>query len=82
MYSGEFLCSLIINKCKKTIWNNSSIIRTQGNIDPVYFTFSPENYATFMPVISLCDLFWCDLSSLPKVKVVIRISDDVIGLHS
>ena len=24
-----------------------AIIRTQVNIDPVYFTFSPENYATF-----------------------------------
>ena len=60
-------------------------IRTQGNIDRVYFTFSPENYATFAQswtVISLCDLFWCDLSSLPKIKVVIRISEDVIGLHS
>ena len=45
-------------------------IRNQVNIDPVYFTFSPENYVTFAQswtVISLCDLFWCDLSSLPKV---------------
>ena len=23
------------------------MIRTQGNIDPVYFTFSTKNYATF-----------------------------------
>ena len=45
-------------------------IRTQGHIDPVYFRFSPENYATFAQswtVISLCDLFWCDLLSLPNV---------------
>ena len=38
-------------------------IRTQINIDPVHFTFSPENYATFAwswTVISLCDLFWYD----------------------
>ena len=35
-------------------------IRTQINIDPVHFTFSPENYATFersLTVISLCELF-------------------------
>ena len=32
---------------KKTILNKSPIIRTQDNIDPVYFTFSPENNATF-----------------------------------
>ena len=45
-------------------------IRTQINIDPVHFTFSPENYATFarsLTVISLCKLFWYNLSSLPKV---------------
>ena len=45
-------------------------IRTQVDIDPVYFTFSPKNYATFAQswtVISMCDLFWSDLSSLPKV---------------
>ena len=44
-------------------------IHTQGNIDPVYFTpvrFSPKMYATF-GVISLCNLLWCDLSSLPNV---------------
>ena len=35
---------------KKPIWNNSSIIRTQGNIDPVYFTLAPKNYATFAQV--------------------------------
>ena len=36
----------------------------------MHFTFSPENYATFarsLTVISLCDLFWYDLLSLPKV---------------
>ena len=27
--------------------DDSVHIRTQVNIDPVYFTFSPENYATF-----------------------------------
>ena len=27
--------------------NYSVHIRTQINIDPVHFTFSPENYATF-----------------------------------
>ena len=40
---------------------NSVHIRTQINIDPVHFTFSPENYATFawsLTVISLCELFW------------------------
>ena len=26
-----------------------AIIRTQVNIDPVYFTFSPENYDIFAP---------------------------------
>ena len=33
-------------------------------------TSLPENYATFarsLTVISLCDLFWYDLLSLPKV---------------
>ena len=33
-------------------------------------------------MISLCDLFWCDLSSLPKVTVVIRISDDEFDLYT
>ena len=50
--------------------NYSVHIRTQINIDPVHFTFSPENNATFarsLTVISLCDLFWYDLLSLPKV---------------
>ena len=44
--------------------NYSVHIRTQINIDPVHFTFSPENIATFawsLTVISLCDLFWYDL---------------------
>ena len=27
--------------------DDSVHIHTQVNIDPVYFTFSPENYATF-----------------------------------
>ena len=74
MYSGKFPCSLIINKCKKKRYSNktddSVHIRTQVNIDPVYFTFSPENYATFAQswtVILLCDLFWYNLSSFPKV---------------
>ena len=74
MYSGKFPCSLIINKCKKKRFsettNYSVHIRTQINIDPVHFTFSPENYATFArswTVISLCDLYWYDLLSLPKV---------------
>ena len=73
MYSGKFPFSLIINKCKKCFsetTNYSVHIRTQINIDPVHFTFSPENYATFarsLTVISLCDLFWYDLLSLPKV---------------
>ena len=50
MYSGKFPCSLIINKCQKTFsetTNYSVHIRNQINIDPVHFTFSPENYATF-----------------------------------
>ena len=50
MYSGKFPCSLIINKCKNRYSNktdDSVHIRTQVNIDPVYFTFSPENYASF-----------------------------------
>ena len=48
-------------------------------------SFNYQNYATFAQnwtVISLCDLFWWDLSSLPKAKALIRISDNVIGLHS
>ena len=52
--------------------------RTQINIDPVHFTFSPENYATFarsLTVISLCDLFWYDLLSLPKVTRIKFIQD-------
>ena len=50
MYSGKFPCSLIIIKSKKRVssTNDYSVhIRTQINIDPVHFTFSPENYATF-----------------------------------
>ena len=50
MYSGKFPCSLVINKCKKrysdTTDDNVHIL-TQVHIDPVNFTFSPENYATF-----------------------------------
>ena len=41
MYSGKFPCSLIINKCKK------KNVFYPNYIDPVYFTFSNENYATF-----------------------------------
>ena len=73
MYSGKFPCSLIIIKSKKRVLRTkdySEHIRTQINIDPVHFTFSPENYATFarsLRVISLCNLFWCDLLLLPKV---------------
>ena len=74
MYSGKFPCSLIIIKKKKKRFSNTTDysvhIRTQINIDPVHFTFSPENYATFarsLTVNSLCDLFWYDLLSLPKV---------------
>ena len=74
MYTGKFPCSLIINNCKKKRFsettNYSVHIRTQINIDPVHFIFSPKNYATFarsLTVISLCDLFWYDLLSLPKV---------------
>ena len=73
MYSGKFPCSLIIIKKKKRVSSTKDYsvhIRTQINIDPVHFTFSPENYATFawsLTVISLCDLFWYDLLSLPKV---------------
>ena len=55
---------------KKTLFRNNKLFCTQINIDPVHFTFSPENYATFarsLTVISLCDLFWYDLLSLPKV---------------
>ena len=51
MYFGKFVCSLIINKCKKNRYSNktddSVHIRTQVYMDPVYFTFSPKNYATF-----------------------------------
>ena len=68
MYSGKFPCSLI--KIKSNTKDYSVHIRTQINIDPVHFTFSPENYATFarsLTMISLCDLFWYDLLSLPKV---------------
>ena len=73
MYSGIFPCSLIIIKSKKRFSSSTDYsvhIRTQINIDPVHFTFSPENYATFarsLAVISLCDLFWYNLLSLPKV---------------
>ena len=73
MYSGIFPCSLIIIKSKKRFSNSTDYsvnIRTQINIDQVHFTFSPKNYATFalsLAVISLCDLFWYDLLSLPKV---------------
>ena len=73
MYSGKFPCSLIIIKSKKRVSSTKDYsvhIPTQINIDPVHFTFSPENYATFarsLTVISLCDLFWYDLLSLPKV---------------
>ena len=37
------------------IWNNSSIIR---NIYPVYFTFSPENYATFAHELNSDFIVW------------------------
>ena len=51
MYSGKFPCSLIINKCQTFFFSDTTDysvhIRTQINIDPVHFTFSPENYATF-----------------------------------
>ena len=52
MYSGtgKFPCSLGIINSKNELEMNLSVIlfiRTQGNIDPVYFTFSPKNYATF-----------------------------------
>ena len=73
MYSGKFPCSLIIIKSKKRVSSTKDYsvhIRTQINIDPVHFTFSPENYATFarsLTLISLCDLFWHDLLSLLKV---------------
>ena len=53
MYSGIFPCSLIIIKSKKRFsnWTDYSVhIRTQINIDPVHFTFGPENYATFARV--------------------------------
>ena len=74
MYSGKFPCSLIIIKKIKKRFSSATDysvhIRTQINIDPVHFTFSPENYATFarsLTMISLCDLSWYDLLSLPKV---------------
>ena len=74
MYSGKFPCSLIINKINANNYyanktDDSVHIRTQVNIEPVYFTFSPENYATFAQswtVISLCDLYWYDLSSFQR----------------
>ena len=53
MYSGKYPCSLIINNAKKNVIQTKQMIlftfvfRTQVNIEPVYFTFSPENYATF-----------------------------------
>ena len=50
MYSGKFPCSLIIIKSKKRVSSTKDYsvhIGTQINIDPVHFTFSPENYATF-----------------------------------
>ena len=68
MYSGKFPCSLIIIKSKKCFSSTTDYsvhIRTQINIDPVHFTFSPEKLS--LTVISLCDLFWYDLLSLPKV---------------
>ena len=75
MYSGKFPCSLIINKCKKRFsetTNYSVHIRTQINIDPVHFTFSPENYATFarsLTVISLCDsLFFYQVENYKMLK--------------
>ena len=60
MYSGKFPCSSIIIKSKKRVSSTKDYsvhIRTQINIDPVHFTFSPENYATLvrsLTVISLC----------------------------
>ena len=44
-----YKCSLIIIKSKKRFSNSTDYsvhIRTQINIDPVHFTFNPENYAT------------------------------------
>ena len=46
MYSGKFPCSLIIIKSKKRFSSTTDYsvhICTQINIDPVHFTFSPEN---------------------------------------
>ena len=73
----HFKCILVnfhvIIKSKKRVSSTKDYsvhIRTQINIDPVHFTFSRESYATFarsLAVISLCDLFWYDLLSLPKV---------------
>ena len=69
MYSGKFPCSLIIIKSKKRFSSTTDYsvhIRTQINIDPVHFTFSPK-IMPLLTVISLCDLFWYNLLSLPKV---------------
>ena len=49
-------------KCYSDTTYDSVHIHTQVNIDPVYFTFSPENYAQSWTVILLSDSFWCDLS--------------------
>ena len=49
MYSGKFPCSLIIHNAKNLFRNNRLFCSHSypNYIDPVYFTFSPENYATF-----------------------------------
>ena len=46
MYSGKFPCSLIINKCKKKSFSDTTDysvhIRTQINIDPGHFIWAPK----------------------------------------
>ena len=75
MYSGKFPCSLIINKCKKPLFRNNKLFCSHSYVPKLILIrctslLAPENYATFarsLTVISLCDLFWYDLLSLPNV---------------
>ena len=57
--------------CSWTFMNvHEQFIKSWTTFHRGQFTFIPENYATFarsLTVIPLCDLFWYDLLSLPKV---------------
>ena len=73
MYSGKFPCSLIINTCKKKRFSGTTDysvhIRTQIILIRCTSLLAPKIMPLLQSwtVISLCDLFWYDLSSLPKV---------------